>query len=243
MTEGRRRGRPVIVALRTACAVSIIVRAHVGGAQADRDAAGLQIIERPVPFGVVRQSLTLDYIRYHYDSGAASIRITPEMVVIHATETPSLDSTWKLFEPERLPAFRSDIVRGGPVNVSSHYLVDRDGTIYHLVPDTLMARHVIGLNMIAIGIENVGGGPYGPLNDRQLEADRRLLENLRLRYPHLRYLIGHYEYRCFRGSTLWQERDTTYSTPKTDPGEDFMTRLRASLAPGVWQRRSSGCVC
>lgn len=189
-----------------------------------------RIVERLLPFGPHRQELTLDYIRVHYDPAATSIRITPRMIVIHATETPSLDSTLRIFEPEDLPAFRSDIARGGALNVSSHYLVDRDGTIYHLVPDTLMARHVIGLNRIAIGVENVGGGPYGPLTARQLEADQWLVQRLVHRFPSIRYLIGHFEYGRFRHTPLWEERDSTYLTPKTDPGADFMTQLRHKLA-------------
>jgi N-acetyl-anhydromuramyl-L-alanine amidase AmpD len=189
-----------------------------------------RIVEHPLPFGVERQQLTLDYVRAHYDSTATTIRIAPHMIVIHATETASLDSTLRLFEPERLPAFRADIVRGGAVNVSSHYLVDRDGTIYHLVPDTVMARHVIGLNRIAIGIENVGGGNYGPLNDRQLEADRWLVQRLVEGYPGITYLIGHSEYERFRHTPLWEERDSTYRTPKTDPGDSFMLALRQRVS-------------
>lgn len=188
-----------------------------------------RIVDRLLSFGPHRQQLTLDYIRVHYDPAATSIRITPRMIVIHATETPSLDSTLRIFDPDDLPAFRSDIARGGALNVSSHYLVDRDGTIYRLVPDTLMARHVIGLNRIAIGVENVGGGPYGPLTARQLEADRWLVQQLARRYPSIRYLIGHFEYGRFRRTPLWEERDSTYLTPKTDPGVDFMTKLRQEV--------------
>lgn len=188
-----------------------------------------RIIDEPLPFGPHRQALTLAYIRAHYDAAATSIRIAPQMIVIHATETPSLDATLQLFRPEELPAQRSDIASGGAVNVSSHYLVDRDGTIYRLVPDTLMARHVIGLNRIAIGIENVGGGSYGALTARQMAADRWLVRYLRARYPAIRYLIGHCEYGRFRRSALWEERDSTYLTPKTDPGAEFMAALRHAL--------------
>jgi N-acetylmuramoyl-L-alanine amidase len=191
--------------------------------------AQTQIVDHWLPFGPHRQALTLEYIRARYDPAATSIRITPQMIVIHATETASLDSTLRLFEPEELPAFRSDIARGGSVNVSSHYLVDRDGTVYHLVPDTLMARHVIGLNRIALGIENVGGGAYGPLTDQQLAADRWLVQQLTRQYPTIRYLIGHFEYDRFRHSPLWEDRDSTYLTRKTDPGVEFMARLRQSL--------------
>jgi N-acetylmuramoyl-L-alanine amidase len=203
-------------------------------------ASQTQIVDRPIPFGPHRQQLTLDYIRTHYDPAATSIRISPRMIVIHATETASLDATLQLFEPEELPAFRSDITRGGAVNVSSQYLVDRDGTIYRLVPDTVMARHTIGLNRIAIGIENVGGGAYGPLNARQLASDRWLVDHLHRVYPTIEYLIGHCEYGRFRRTPLWEERDSTYITPKTDPGAAFMADLRRALGPDALTDRYRG---
>ena len=66
---------------------------------------------------------------------------------------------------------RRYLVRGGRVNVSAHYLVARNGTIYRLMPDNWMARHCIGLNYDSIGIENVGGGKHGKLTRKQLEAN------------------------------------------------------------------------
>ena len=35
-------------------------------------------------------------------------------------------------------------------------MIDRDGTIYQLVPLAIMCRHTVGLNYTAIGIEHVG---------------------------------------------------------------------------------------
>jgi N-acetylmuramoyl-L-alanine amidase len=187
------------------------------------------IVDHRIPFGPRRQQLTLDYIHQHYDPAVQTVRIVPRMIVIHWTDTPSVDSTLGLFMPDELPASRPDIARGGPLNVSAHYLVGRDGTILRLVDDTLMARHVIGLNLIAIGIENVGGGAAAPLTDRQLAADRWLVLDLLARYPTITYLIGHCEYGRFRHTPLWEERDSTYITPKTDPGAAFMARLRQSV--------------
>jgi N-acetylmuramoyl-L-alanine amidase len=204
------------------------VLAGHGSARAQAGGGG-PIIERPLPFGAERAQLTLDYIHQHYDPARSSVRITPRMIVVHWTDTPSVDSTLRLFDPAELPASRPDIARGGRVNVSAHYLVGRDGTILRLMSDTVMARHTIGLNLIAIGIENVGGDASGPLTDRQLAADRWLVLDLLARYPTITYLIGHCEYGRFRHSPLWEERDSTYITPKTDPGAEFMARLRQSL--------------
>ena len=62
--------------------------------------------------------------------------------------------------------------------VCAHFVIDRDGTIYQLVPLTTMCRHTVGLNYTAIGIEHVGTSDAEILgNPRQLRrvaaADRR----------------------------------------------------------------------
>jgi N-acetyl-anhydromuramyl-L-alanine amidase AmpD len=111
------------------------------------------------------------------------------------------------------------------LNVSSHFLVGRDGTIYRLIPETVMGRHVIGLNHCAIGIENVGGTEETPLTDSQLKANIWLVRYLSKKYK-IDYLIGHYEYPLFEGHELWLEKDPGYRTEKTDPGEDFMEKVR-----------------
>ncbi|NNJ38200.1 MAG: N-acetylmuramoyl-L-alanine amidase, partial [Flavobacteriaceae bacterium] len=42
----------------------------------------------------------------------------------------------------------------------------------------------------------------------------------------IEYLIGHYEYPLFEGHELWLEKDAGYRTEKTDPGPDFMRKVR-----------------
>ena len=76
--------------------------------------------------------------------------------------TVPFESAWKTFDRETLGPDRPELGKADEVNVSAHFLVDRDGTIYRLMPETRLARHVIGLNWCAIGIENVGG-PESPL--------------------------------------------------------------------------------
>ncbi len=97
------------------------------------------------------------------------------------------------------------------------------------MPDTLMARHVIGLNHCAIGIENVGDGQDHPLTEAQLEANVRLIRQLAEQYP-IDYVIGHYEYPRFIDHPLWMEKDPDYLTEKDDPGDAFMDRLRVLLS-------------
>ena len=88
-----------------------------------------------------------------------------------------------------------------------------------------MARHVIGLNHAAIGIENVGGTKETPLTKAQLQANIDLVNYLNKKYP-IEFLLGHYEYPQFQGHSLWLEKDDAYRTQKTDPGKEFMQKLR-----------------
>jgi len=99
------------------------------------------------------------------------------------------------------------------------------------MPETWMARHALGLNHCAIGIENVGGvNGTDDLSEAQLEANARLIRDLKSRYPKIETVIGHHEYRTLENGSLWREKDAGYRTEKSDPGEPFMTRLRARLA-------------
>jgi N-acetylmuramoyl-L-alanine amidase len=187
------------------------------------------VLEDPLPFGEIRRALTLAYIRAHYDEAAEDVAISPRMVVIHWTASATLRSALATFRPEVLAPGRPEIGKAGRLNVSAHYLVDRDGTIVRLLPEDRMARHVIGLNRVAIGIENVGG-PRQPLTEAQVEANAWLVRELKARHPQLRYLIGHHEYGRFRGTPLWEEKDPSYFTRKQDPGKEYMERLRAELS-------------
>ena len=119
----------------------------------------------------------------------------------------------------------------GQVNVSIQFLVDRDGTVYRLMPETWMARHTIGLNYNSIGVENVGGGDsVDNMTAAQIEANIRLVRYLAKKYPSIEYLIGHSEYREFEGHPLWLELDDGYRTEKVDPGDRFMTAVREAVA-------------
>jgi N-acetyl-anhydromuramyl-L-alanine amidase AmpD len=127
-----------------------------------------------------------------------------------------------------MEAGRAQLAAAGDVNVSAHFLVDRDGTIYRLMPETRFARHCIGLNHIAIGIENVGDEHRWPLTDAQVEADARLVRHLAAQFP-ITHLIGHSEAARLEGKIYFQERDPRYRNSKPDPGDRFMKLVRARL--------------
>ena len=209
---------------------------HQRGAKIEADAA--VIIDKPVSFSPERIALTKAYMSERYGIQSDSILIRPQMIVVHWTAIPTFEKSFAEFNKEKLDSTRADIMKSGAVNVSIHFLVDRDGSIYRLMPELWMARHVIGLNYTAIGIENVGGAhDVDDLTDGQLKANEYIVRYLKQKYPSIEYLIGHYEYTLFEHHPLWKESDSTYRTQKTDPGVRFMTLLRERVSDLKLQSR------
>lgn len=183
------------------------------------------IIEKPIVFDAEREQLTLEYMKDRYGLEATTSKITPKMIVLHWTVIPTLKGSYDAFYSAKLPNWRPDLENVSGLNVSSQFLIDQDGTIYQLMPENQMARHVIGLNHCAIGVENVGGGTDLPLSRKQLKSNIWLVKYLKDKYD-IDYVIGHYEYTNFEGHELWLEKDAGYRTVKTDPGERFMKKVR-----------------
>lgn len=147
--------------------------------------------------------------------------IIPQAVVVHWTASDTWESTYIYF----YDADRGD----GTLNVASHFLVDRDGTIYRLTPETALNRHIIGYNWCAIGIENVGGlNGIDDLTDEQLESNIWLMY-IREKYPTIRYVFGHYQQDEAKESGLYLENVEGYRSEKIDPGPRFMKNLRKGL--------------
>ncbi len=183
------------------------------------------IVDKPIIFDETRKELTLEYLQNRYGLKKEIPTIDPKMIVLHWTVIPTLEESFEAFNPSTLPNWRPEIKDVSGLNVSSQFMIDRDGTIYRLLPETTMARHVIGLNHCAIGVENVGGTEALPLTDAQVKSNIELVKYLSNKYA-IDYVIGHYEYTNFEGHPLWLEKDKGYRTVKTDPGEDFMAKVR-----------------
>ncbi len=194
-------------------------------------AESIRIVNKPISFSKERVEMTKEYIGEHYGKKVNDITITPRIILLHWTAELDFKSSFDRLYPEKLLDDRGDIAKAGALNVSAHYLVDRDGTIYRLMPDNHMARHVIGLNMSAIGIENIGGkgNKTQDLTDAQLRANIDLVYYLKNKYPTIDYLIGHYEYKKMERTPLWLEKDKGYRTMKNDPGEKFMKAVRGAV--------------
>ena len=185
-----------------------------------------RIFEKPIIFNKERQELSLEYLKNRHGLERETASIDPKMVVVHWTAVPTLEATFDVFNPVHLGG-RPELTAASNLNVSAHFLVDRDGVIFRLLPDTAFARHTIGLNYMAIGIENIGG-PDAPLTRAQLKANEALIRYLRKKHA-ITYVIGHHEYYAFQGTELWKETDPDYITQKVDPGDKFMKRLRKRL--------------
>ena len=183
------------------------------------------IVDKPIIFNSERTELTLEYLNGRYGLKQEIPSIQPKMIVLHWTAIPTFEGSFDAFYDTKLPNWRPDINTVSGLNVSSHFLVDRDGIVYRLMPETTMGRHVIGLNHCAIGIENVGGTADTPLTKAQLKANIWLVEYLATKYE-IQYVIGHHEYTQFEGHELWLEKDDGYRTTKNDPGDVFMDKVR-----------------
>lgn len=187
--------------------------------------ASHKIIEKPIVFNEERKELTKEYLSEHYGIDNSTIEIVPKMIVLHWTAIPTFEGSFDAFNAPVIAGWRKYVQSASGLNVSAHFLVDQDGTIYRLMPETVMGRHVIGLNHCAIGIENVGGTDDTPLTGAQIKSNIWLVDYLSSKYE-IDYLIGHYEYPLFENHELWLEKDDGYRTEKTDPGEEFMTTIR-----------------
>lgn len=191
-------------------------------------AAGPAIVDAPMAWSETRARLTLDYRRAHSDPEAADLTIVPRVIVLHYTGGSSAAATRNYFDQVRIEASRKELARAGAVNVSSHFVVERDGTIYQLQPVTRFARHCIGLNHVAIGIENVGDEDKFPLTEAQVTADAALIRMLVHAQP-ITHLLGHHEVMAFRAHPYYVELDRAYKNDKPDPGRPFMAKVRARV--------------
>jgi beta-N-acetylhexosaminidase len=154
-----------------------------------RTVARPRLTRRPIPFPDRRKEEMRAYAQRHY--GIDDFRLhRPRVIVQHYTVTDDFQSVYNTFAHDN-----PDPELGELPNVCAHYVIDTDGTIYQLVPASLMCRHTVGLNYTSIGIEHVGRSDGQVLgNGRQMAASLRLTRHLQGRFRiRLRNVIGHNE--------------------------------------------------
>lgn len=184
----------------------------------------LKIIQLPINYSKERTELSIEYLKQRHGLNQANPTITPKIIVLHFTGFGDIKTIHAYFNAEKIEESRQINKKVSTLNVGSHYLIDRDGTVYQLIADTLFARHVIGLNYCSIGVENIGSEKE-PLTNDQIVANVKLVRYLNSKYK-IDYLIGHDEYLNFRNTPYWKETDSKYITTKSDPGKSFMEAVR-----------------
>ena len=147
------------------------------------------IVQKPIPYGLQRRAEMAAYSKRHY--GKAEWRlVAPKVIVEHYTVSDTFASAYNTFAPDHPDSELHELP-----GTCAHFVIDKDGTIYQLVPLTIRCRHTVGLNYTAIGIEHVGRSATGILsNRRQIAASLALTRWLMARF-HItrRNVIGHAE--------------------------------------------------
>ena len=116
----------------------------------------------------------------HFDERKSKI----DMIVFHATATNSIEETLAIF-----------IEKEDDSRVSSHYVIDRDGTIYQVVAEDKRAWHAgvscwgdiqEDINSHSIGIEfqcpATGDKTFADFSSHQIEAGVKLCADIMKRY-------------------------------------------------------------
>jgi len=134
-------------------------------------------VAKPIPYGARRRAEMADYAQRHYGIHDYRLR-NPRVIVEHYTVTSTFAPVYALFSRDEPDQELHELP-----GICSHFVIDRDGTIYRLVPTSIMCRHTVGLNYTAIGIEHVGTSDAQVMGDRgQLAASLRLTRALQGRF-------------------------------------------------------------
>jgi N-acetylmuramoyl-L-alanine amidase len=205
--------------------LSLIVLCNILISQKSKD---IEIIEKPIEYNQERTRLSIEYLKERHGIIQKTPSIIPKIIVLHYTGGGTIKTNFNYFNSTQIENARKMNKDQSLLNVSAHYLIDRDGTIYHLVDDNLLARHTIGLNYCSIGVENIGS-KQEPLTDKQVLANAKLIRHLCKKHK-IEYVIGHSEYIKFRKTKLWKESNPNYITYKEDPGNQFLINVRKLIA-------------
>jgi len=147
----------------------------------------------------------------------------PNFIIIHHTAQNSCPQTLQTFTMTR-------------TQVSAHYVICKDGTVYHMLNDYLRAwqagvskwGNITDVNSISVGIELDNNG-FEPFPDTQINSLLRLLARLKTAYsiPSANF-IGHGDIA---------------PTRKNDPNAAFPWRQLADKGFGLWYGDTTGiCV-
>jgi beta-N-acetylhexosaminidase len=221
--------------MRGAFATAIAVLSLVAGASAPPAALGTtlaapslavtrpHVVWRPIPFSARRKAEMAGYSLRHYGTSTWSLT-DPKVIVEHYTAGMTFRGAWN--------TFASNAPHNGELpGTCAHFVIDRDGTIYQLVPLGTRCRHAVGMNYTAIGIEHVGTSDAMVLGDRpQMRSSLRLtLWLMRMFHVDIGNVIGHNEtlYSPFRHELVPSWRCLVHADFPHWAMHEYRTRLRA----------------
>jgi len=107
-----------------------------------------------------------DYFKRHYKN--SNLRLEPRMIILHYSRVPTFAKLWWTF-------FRGGKYFAGNQgkkfgHLSTHFVIDRDGSIYQLMPLDRKARGTYGVNHVAVSIEIIGR------NEKELLANKKQMK-------------------------------------------------------------------
>lgn len=192
---------------------------------------GAIVVKKYLPYKNWEQEYR-EYFQRHYNNPGLGLK--PELIVLHYSGTSDFAALWWTF------------VKGGEYDagkgkkkmghLSTHFVIDRDGTLYQLMPLNRKARGTYGVNHAAISIEIIGR------NEKDILADKR---QMKVVFSLVRWLMNKYKIpasgvrahtEIARGKELVpQYKDVFYpkgyppgSRPR-GPGKTYMFKLRYYL--------------
>jgi len=151
-----------------------------------------------------------------WEERTANIEI--DTIVIHAMSASNVFPKFPFSVKKCIKIFEK-------YDVSSHYLIDRTGKIYQLVPEEKKAWHAgvskmpapdnrNGINDFSIGIELIGNEEL-PFEEKQYESLNLLLTDIKKRRQ-IKFIVGHSQIATQELVDLGLRKDV-----KWDPGKMF----------------------
>jgi N-acetyl-anhydromuramyl-L-alanine amidase AmpD len=175
------------------------------------------------------------YFQRH--TGHPTLTLQPTILVMHYTACSTFEAAWSVFYGgANMSAGDRGTVWGHP---SVHFMIDRDGTIYQLMPLDRRATGTYGVNHCALQVEMVAANEADLVNNPDLlKASFRLARMLTRKFAiPLSKVYGHYDVSA--GVSVVPEyldkadsvHPTSYpaSSARTDPGPVYMSWLEYYL--------------
>jgi N-acetylmuramoyl-L-alanine amidase len=190
---------------------------------------GAMIIKKHLPFTEWEQEYR-EYFQQYYRT--SDLTLKPRMITLHYSGTENFARLWHTF-------VNGGVYDGKKGHLSVHFVVDKDGSIYELMPLNRKSRGTYGVNHVTISINLIGRNEQELIsNNKQLRTSFALVRWLMKRYniPKEK-VLAHTEVAI--GKELVPEYTDFYDTKFPDhyppgahtrgPGRSYMYKLRYFL--------------